>query len=171
MPTSLKVFLLSLAIVDDIGAILVIAVFYGDAIEYGALGVGVALLAVVVLLKRAGVVWVPVYAAVGVGVWLAVFQSGVHPTIAGAVLGLLAPAVPLGAAAVAREWTTDLSDEPGPEELRTMTRLARSTVSVAERLEHTLHPMVSFVVLPVFALANAGVRIHADVLPRRGRPG
>jgi len=167
-PASLKVFLLSLAIVDDVGAILVIAVFYSDAIEMGALSLGVVLIVVVILLKRARVVWVPAYAVVGTAVWLALFQSGVHPTIAGAILGLLAPAAPLAPAEVAREWTNDLSDEPDPDELQTMARLARSTVSVAERLQHALHPLVSFVVLPLFALANAGVALDADVLSAPG---
>jgi Na+:H+ antiporter, NhaA family len=168
VPVALKVFLLSLAIVDDIGAIVVIAAFYSDAIEMGALAVGVGLIGVVAVMKRLGVVWVPAYIVVGTAVWLAVFQSGVHPTIAGAVLGLMAPATPLGPAAVAREWTTDLSDEPDPDEQRAMTMLARSTVSVAVRLQYTLHPLVSFVVLPLFALANAGVVLGRDVLDAPG---
>ena len=70
-------FLLSLAIVDDIGAIVVIAFFYADSVELGALGVGIGLVVVVALLKRAEVIWVPAYAVLGVGVWVAVYQSGV----------------------------------------------------------------------------------------------
>ncbi len=102
VPSSLKLFLLSLAIVDDLGAILVIAVFYTDSIRFEALGVAAGLIGLIALLRTAGVVWIAAYAALGTGVWLAVFQSGVHPTVSGAVLGLMAPARSLAPAATAR---------------------------------------------------------------------
>ena len=102
--------------------------------------------------------------------WLAAFESGVHPTLAGVAFGLLAPARPRAPAEVAREWAEDLSDEPTAAELRQMTVMATETVSVAERLEHLLHPVTSFVIVPIFALANAGVRITGEVARRpRGR--
>ncbi|MGH9279689.1 MAG: Na+/H+ antiporter NhaA [Acidimicrobiales bacterium] len=170
VPASLKLFLLSLAIVDDIGAIVVIAVFYSAGVDIGALAVAAVLLAGVLVLRKVGVVWVPAYVVVGTAVWLALFQSGVQAAIAGALLGLIAPATPVAPAAVAREWTADLSDEPDAEELQAMTRLARSTVSVAERLEQGLHPFVSFVVLPLFALANAGVVLDAGLFDSPGAP-
>ena len=113
-------------------------------------------------LRRARVVWVAPYVVLGIGVWLATRASGVHATIAGVVLGLLAPARPLTPAAVARRWATDLADDPGPAELDAMTRLAKTSVSPAQRLEHLLHPWTSFVVLPLFALANAGVPVRSD---------
>ena len=162
VPASLKLFLLTLAIVDDIGAIIVIAVFYAGELDPVFLATAVGLLAVMVGLRRAGVVWTLPYVLVGVGVWLATQASGVHATIAGVVLGLLAPARALTPAAVARDWASDLADDPSPGELDTMTRLARTSVSPAERLQHLLHPWTSFFVLPVFALANAGVAIEAD---------
>ena len=91
---------------------MVIAVFYSGGISFPALLVAGLLLAVMAGLRAAGVVWLPAYVLLGAGVWLAVYESGVHATIAGAVLGLLAPARPLAAAATAREWASDLSDEP-----------------------------------------------------------
>jgi Na+:H+ antiporter, NhaA family len=162
VPRSLKLFLLTLAIVDDIGAILVIAVFYASDIQFTWLATAVLLLAATVGLRRAGVVWLLPYVVVGLAVWLATHASGVHATIAGVVLGLLAPARSLTPAAVARHWAADLADEPSPGELNAMTRLAKTSVSPAERLQYLLHPWTSFLVVPIFALANAGVSIKAE---------
>jgi Na+:H+ antiporter, NhaA family len=168
VPASLKLFLLTLAIVDDLGAIVVIAVFYAGGISFTALLAAALLLAVMAGLRAAGVVWLPAYVLLGAAVWLAVYQSGVHATIAGAILGLLAPARPLAPGATAREWASDLSDEPSPAELKTMADLAKSGVSVAERLQHLLHPLTSFAIVPLFALANAGVVLTADALDGPG---
>jgi NhaA family Na+:H+ antiporter len=162
VPPSLKLFLLTLAIVDDIGAIVVIAVFYSSELEPTFIATAMGLLGVMVGLRRAGIVWSAPYALLGVGVWLATQASGVHATIAGVVLGLLTPARALTPGAVAREWAADLADDPSPGELDAMTRLARTSVSPAERLEHLLHPWTSFLGGPRFALANAGVIIKAD---------
>lgn len=137
IPSGLRVFLLSLAIVDDIGAILVIALFYSTDIALDWLVAAGALLLIVVLLRRARVLWVPVYAAVGVGVWFATFQSGVHATLAGVALGLLAPA---------------RAPEGGEE------------IPVAERLERLLHPWTSYLIVPLFALANAGLVLTSESL-------
>jgi NhaA family Na+:H+ antiporter len=162
VPASLKLFLLTLAIVDDIGAIMVIAIFYATDVQPAFLMTALVLLAVMVGLHRAGIVWMPPYVVLGIGVWLATQASGVHATIAGVVLGLLAPARSLTPAAVARHWAGDLTDDPSPAELSAMTRLAKTSVSPAERLEHLLHPWTSFMVVPLFALANAGVAITTD---------
>ena len=162
VPASLKLFLLTFAIVDDIGAIVVIAVFYATDVQPVFLATAAGIVLVMLVLRRAGVVWTAPYVVLGVGVWLATQASGVHATIAGVALGLLAPARALSPAAVSREWARDLSDDPSPAELDTMTRLARTTVSPAERIEHLLHPWTSFAVVPLFALANAGVVIKAD---------
>ncbi len=162
VPASLKLFLLTFAIVDDIGAIVVIAVFYASDVQPAFIAAAVGLVAVMIGLRKAGVVWLVPYVILGVLVWLATQASGVHATIAGVALGLLAPAQPLTPAALTREWASDLSDDPGPAELDAMSRLAQTSVSPAERLEHRLHPWTSFVVVPVFALANAGVVIKAD---------
>jgi len=162
VPASLKLFLLTLAIVDDIGAILVIGVFYSSGLEPRFLLAALALVAVIVLLNRAGVVWVAPYLVVGAALWLATYASGVHATLAGVVLGLLTPARSLLPATVARNWAADLDDEPSAHELDAMAKLARHAVSPAERIAHLLHPWTSFLIVPLFALANAGVVIKAD---------
>ena len=171
VPRSLKLFLLTLAIVDDIGAILVIAVFYAGEIQLAWLATAVVLVGGIVGLRRAGVVWLPAYVVVGLLVWLATHASGVHATIAGVALGLLAPARPLTPAAVARHWAADLADDPGPGELTAMTRLAKTSVSPAERLQYVLHPWTSFGVVPIFALANAGVSVKASSFDAPGVVG
>jgi NhaA family Na+:H+ antiporter len=162
VPAPLKLFLLTLAIVDDIGAIVVIAVAYTDHLDAAALAVAAGFVLAAVACVRARV-WSPaVYVALGVGCWLATYHSGVHATLAGVAFGLLAPARPLAPGDVAREWAEELSDEPTAAEMRSLTAVATETVSVAERVQHRLHPYTSFLVVPVFALANAGVRISGD---------
>jgi NhaA family Na+:H+ antiporter len=159
IPSGLKVFLLSLAIVDDIGAILVIALFYSGGIEFGWLLAAVGLLAVIEVLRRLKVYWTPVYAVMGIAVWLATFESGVHATIAGAALGLLAPARPTDPRGFRDvfEEASAMSAEPDAESLRSVQLQSNEVVSVAERLEHLLHPWTSYLVIPLFALANAGL--------------
>ncbi|MFA5890285.1 MAG: Na+/H+ antiporter NhaA [Actinomycetota bacterium] len=148
LPSGLKLFLLTLAIVDDIGAIVVIAIFYSGGISWPALGIACGLLIAIVALRRARVRPVAVYAVFGAGVWLAVFESGIHATIAGVVLGLLTPAVPFGR-------SSECGDLPEP---------SREELSPLTRLEVALHPWTSFVIIPLFALANAGVYLGGGVL-------
>ncbi|MEO6121753.1 MAG: Na+/H+ antiporter NhaA, partial [Acidimicrobiales bacterium] len=169
VPGPLKLFLLTLAIVDDIGAIVVIAVFYSSGIEPGPLAAAAGLIGLMGALRLARVRSLAPFVIIGVGVWFAVFESGVHATLAGVVLGLLAPARPETPEGLARDWAADLSDEPTPEDLRTMTTLARSSTSVAERLQHGLHPWTSFLIVPLFALANAGVSVDRSALSDAGR--
>ena len=168
VPSSLKLFLLTLAIVDDIGAIIVIGAFYSSGLQPEFLGVAAAIVVVIVLLSRSGVVWLVPYLVLGAALWLATYASGVHATIAGVVLGLLTPARRLMAASVAREWANDLEDEPSAEDMQAMTRLARHSVSPAERIAHVLHPWSSFLIVPLFALANAGVPIRGDAFEGAG---
>lgn len=164
IPRGMKVFLLSLAIVDDIGVIIVIAVFYTSDLDLGWLLAAVGLIAVVVGLRRLKVWWVPVYVVVGFALWLAMFESGVHATIAGVILGLLAPAVPADPDGIhdVFEQAEALAGEPDASFVRATTQQANEVVSVAERLEHLLHPWSSFVIIPLFALANAGVILSLD---------
>ncbi len=168
VPSQLRVLLLSLAIVDDIGAVLVIAIFYSENISGTALAVAAVLLLVILGLRALRVWWVPIYALVGVGVWLATLQSGIHATIAGVVLGLLAPARPLDAEAVKGPPLAKRGEgvEGGvtTPEARVTTSRVKASVPVTERLTHVLHPWASFLVLPLFALANAGVSLGvADI--------
>jgi NhaA family Na+:H+ antiporter len=157
---SLKLFLLALAIVDDIGAIVVIAIFYSNGLEPGALAVAALLIAMVVIMRSVGVRAVWPYVVVGAALWLAVHESGVHATITGVVLGLLAPT-----RAPRSQETIDvdrLADVSTVEAARETTVLARESVSVAERLEYAVHPWSSYVIVPLFALANAGIVISSD---------
>jgi Na+:H+ antiporter, NhaA family len=173
LPASLKSFLLALAIVDDIGAILVIAVFYSGSIAVLPLLAAAGLLALILVLQRLQVRWTVVYVLLGVGVWLATFQSGVHATIAGVALGLATPAVPFqrprAVSLEAHRVADDTVDDPEPPDADAhhwlhLAGLTREAVSPLARLEHLLHPWTSWVVIPVFALANAGVAISSSTL-------
>jgi Na+:H+ antiporter, NhaA family len=173
LPASLKSFLLALAIVDDIRAILVIAVFYSGSIALVPLLAGAGLLALILVLQRLQVRWTPVYVLLGVGVWLATFQSGVHATIAGVALGLATPAVPFqrprAVSLEAHRIADDTVDDPEAPDADAhhwlhLAGLSREAVSPLARLEHLLHPWTSWVVIPVFALANAGVPISSSTL-------
>ncbi|THJ08272.1 Na+/H+ antiporter NhaA [Nocardioides sp.] len=166
IPSTARLFMLTLAIVDDIGAIVVIAVFYTAdlALEWLALAVGLLVLMAALRIIR---VWsIPVYAVLGVATWFAMLQSGVHATLAGVAIGLLTPAVALLRPAVAKEYALDaLRDHDlDAEELHRMRFLLAESVPVVERLQSRLHPVSSYVVLPIFALANAGVHLGGGVL-------
>jgi len=132
VPSALRLFLLTLAIVDDIGAIVVIAVFYSSGIDGGALAVAGAVVVTIAVLRRLRAGPPALHLLLGLALWVAIYQSGVHATIAGVVLGLLTPA------------------------------------ASAERLERRLHPVTSFVVVPLFALANAGVAVAAGAFDPPG---
>jgi len=177
-PLSLKVFLLALAIVDDLGAIAVIAIFYTEQIEFGWLALAVGLFALTAILGQIGVRDLVVYAAIALVAWLAVHESGVHATIAGVMLGLLTPVkavyerreVELKVLALAEdlrrgdESATVEGDELQQSALRELEEVARETQPVLDRLEHALHPWTSYLIIPTFALANAGVVLNADVV-------
>lgn len=166
IPRRLKVFLLSLAIVDDIGAIAVIAIFYSSGISMGWLIATVIMLVVVYILRRLQVWWIPIYVVLGCIVWWTTFRSGVHATIAGVALGLMTPAKPLQSQEESRAIARWLRDKPEvfPVDVRYASFHIRESVSVAERLETVLHPITSFIIIPVFAMANAGVRINGSIL-------
>ncbi len=170
VPPILRVFLLSLAIVDDIGAILVIAIGYTDELNLTALLLGIVGIAAIGSLARVGVRSLLVYAAMGILVWLAFHESGVHATIAGVILGLMTPARAYLSAGLLGEildragdilrgdgW--DAEAHRGAK-VRRFQRAARESISPLEYLEDLLHPWVGFVIMPVFALANAGVQFE-----------
>jgi NhaA family Na+:H+ antiporter len=168
VPAGLKLLLLSVAIVDDIGAILVIAVVYSAGLAWGPLAGAAGLLAVIAVLHRVGVVWWPLHGLLGLGVWLATYTSGVHATIAGVALGLLMPTRPL-----VRHLSVSLGDDvqPSAPVVRWVWLHVQETISAAERLAHSLHPWTSFVVVPLFALANAGVPLsRASLVAAVGSP-
>jgi NhaA family Na+:H+ antiporter len=132
VPAALVVFLTALAIVDDLGAILVIALFYSEGVSGPALALAAAFVLGLVLMNRLGVRRPGLYVLAGLPLWVAALKSGIHPTVAGVIVGLSIPA---------RALATDEAGTPSP----------------LERLEHALHPWVAYGVVPVFALANAGV--------------
>lgn len=133
VPLALKVFLLALAIVDDLGAVLVIAFFYSAGIKGWALGLAGLGIGAMALARLAGVRSYAIYVLLGISVWLAVLQSGVHATVAGVLIGVLTPLT-----------------YPGPD----------GNFSPLEDLVRRLHPWVSFGIMPIFALANAGVDLR-----------
>ncbi len=164
VPSPLRIFLLTLAIVDDIGAILVIAIFYSDSISFGWLaGAGVTVLAIMAL-RRVKVVQPVVYVILGIVLWLCVFESGVHATIAGVLMGLLAPAVAFQDQLETESIVDTLENQPdlGAEAVREVSFLIRTSIPLTDRLLTLLHPWTSYLVVPLFALANAGIELRAD---------
>jgi NhaA family Na+:H+ antiporter len=165
VPHGLKIWLLTLAIVDDIGAVLVIALFYTESISFIPLSLGGIGFLLVLLAQRAGVRSIGVYTLLGLAIWFAVLKSGVHPTVAGVLLGLLTPAHALYSDALEmkqklKEFLKKLDGKDAhlsPSELSQLTMLSTESVSPLERLEHRLSPWNVYLVLPLFALANAGV--------------
>jgi NhaA family Na+:H+ antiporter len=172
VPSSLKVFLLTLAVVDDLGSIAVVALFYSRGVELGTLALAAGLLVVVAALVRAGVWWLPLHVGLGLAVWLTMWHSGVSPALAGVAMGLLTPARPTAPPEVARDvggaLAGQLADDPHPPRLREMLREARGTVPLAERLAHDLHPVSAFLVVPLFAVANAGISLERGALAGAG---
>jgi NhaA family Na+:H+ antiporter len=166
VPPALKVFLLTLAIVDDIGAIVVIAVFYSSSVSFGWLALAAAVVLTVVVLRRGRVWYHPIYVALGVALWLCVFESGVHATIAGVVMGLLTPARPFLPRVESERIVDTLENraELQSEDVRRVSFMIAESVPLTERIERALHPWTSFVVVPVFALANAGIELTGDTL-------
>ena len=177
-PTSLKVFLTALAIVDDIVAVLVIALFYTSEISWGALGVGAVFLAALIVANLLGVGRTLVYAVLGVGLWLCFLLSGVHATIAGVLLALTVPAISFinpGAFLERSRYVLDrfekagekgenvLSNEERQAALHALNHAAYKLEPPLHELEHTLHPWVVFAIMPLFALANAGVQLGGGI--------
>jgi len=174
IPSSLRVFMLALAIVDDVGAILVIAFFYTPTISLPYLAAAGGLLALLIVLatRRAPI---SVYVIVGICFWVAVLRSGVHATIAGVILGLVAPITPRFRPEDLAETAEPLLDNfraqvlgqdksSAEATLTTLDQLLSGTDSIAERLERNVHPWVCFLVLPLFALASAGVALSTEQL-------
>ena len=140
----LRTFLLGLAVIDDIGAILIIAFIYSTGVKVSWFAASALAVVAILLAKRFGVVSTPIYAILGALLWYGLYRSGVHATLAGVILGLLTPNQP--------KVSPDLHDE------------VDGSVSVIEWLEAKLHPWSSFVIIPIFAFANTGVVITSSSL-------
>ncbi len=175
IPHHLRVLMLSMAVIDDIGAVVVVALGYGHDVNWYAIVLAVLGLAAVRIMAMVGVRAVPTYFLVGSAIWLAVDASGLHATITGVVLGLLTPA---------RRWVSDTrlyaildavvahpatvqsssADTKDRGSLKLAEAATREALSPVERLEMALHPWVGFLIMPLFALANAGIVLTVDAL-------
>ena len=162
VPAALTVFLLALAIVDDLGAIVVIAVAYSEDLSVAwLLGTCVVIVATI-LVRRVGIRPIPAYMSLGALLWFTLHEGGVHTTVAGVIMGFIAPTVPLETpSAITMGENVDLED---PAALQRHVAATRHCISVVERLLHALLPWTSLVIVPVFAVANAGIPITTDLI-------
>jgi len=181
IPKNLIVFLTALAIADDLGAVFVIAIFYTDSLDPWSLGAAAALLLVMVLFNRGGIRHPLPYAVAGVLLWGAVHASGIHGTVAGILLALTIPARPTYTPALFERridelhsaFRADRLDLTTPDDplrndrmasiAEAMERSAAAVQSPLQRIEHALTPWVTFAIIPIFALANAGIDLHGVV--------
>jgi NhaA family Na+:H+ antiporter len=174
IPVSLKIFLTALAIADDIGAVLVIAIFFSEQILWNWLAIAAILLIIMALFGVGGIQNLTLYVLFGFGVWYTIFQSGVHSTIAGVLIALVIPASarrqPLEFVTWSRKKLEEIEllDVPGAHVLesddqqliaRTLQKAAHDVQAPLQRLEFSLHPVTTFLILPLFAFANAGIRL------------
>ncbi len=178
VPLGLKVFLTALAIVDDIMAVLVIALFYTSDVSWGALGIGAVFLVALVAANLGGVGKPLPYALLGIGLWICFLESGVHATIAGVLLAMTVPASSFINTGVFLERSRGLldrfeqagerggdpvlSNEERQGVLHALNRANEDVEPPLQELEHALHPWVVFLIMPLFALANAGVLLGED---------
>lgn len=177
VPVNLKIFITALAIADDIGAVLVIAFFYTSNLSFTALAIAAGILIILIIANRLGVRNLLVYIVLGLALWLAFLLSGIHATVAGVILAFVIPAT---SRYNTKEFLTngkelldefDRQGEEGPNVLaneerqdivQTLEDNCRKILTPLQRFEHSLNPWVSFFIMPVFALANAGVPLQKD---------
>ncbi len=168
IPMELRVFMLGLAVVDDLGAIAVIAVAYTETIDFGQLGMAAGLIVAMIVVNRLGLRQPPVTAALAFLIWVAVLKSGVHATVAGVLIAGLTPARSMvsreefasESEALLAEYRTAMAagdHERADAILGEVEEISQSTEAPLERLERLIHPWSSYVILPLFALANAGI--------------
>ena len=165
--TRLRVFLLTLAVVDDLLALVVIATAYTDHVSLVPLVVAVGLFAVLIALRYAPIEWRRSAAVlVGAGVWVALHESGIDPIISGLAVGLVTSAYPPARTDLERaiELARSFREQPTPELARTAQLGLASAISANERIQYRLHPWTSFVIVPLFALANAGIDVNGGLL-------
>lgn len=172
VPVSLKIFLTALAIADDLGAILVVAFFYGGEINLALLGIAFFVIFLVFLLNRAGVKKMIFYLIPAVAVWILFYYAGIHATMSGVVMAMMIPmdarfsrsyydrkTVRYQDLIVKNQDETDFPNDEQRTCLRNISHVARGSVGMSYRLEHALNPWVNFLIMPIFAIANAGVEI------------
>jgi NhaA family Na+:H+ antiporter len=170
---NVRIFLLTLAIVDDIIAVIIIACFYSSGLDYTGFAISAAGILMVLLMQRLGIGMAPAYIVPGAVVWVGFLMSGAHPTLAGVVLGLLTPVVPSrrrehalvqlsSAAGHVADWGTDLAGDLDrlARPMQTLRLAQRELLPPVLRIQWALHPWVAYGVMPLFALANAGVTLQ-----------
>ena len=168
VPDRVRTYLLTFALVDDVAGIVVIALFYSGHINLAALGAGLAILGAVIVARRRGIRYGPVYLLLGVAAWVAFFESGVDPVVVGLALGLLALAYPAARSNLeqASESFRLFREQPTPELAREARESVRLAISPNDRLQQLFHPWTSYLIVPLFALANAGITVNASFLAR-----
>ncbi len=163
----LRVFLLTLAVVDDLAALVVIAIAYSRHISFGALGAAAGLIALLIALRYIGDFWrTQLSILTAVALWVALFESGVDPVVAGLAVGLATSAYPPEREDLERATalTRSFREQPTPELARSAGRSLQAAISPNDRLQYSLHPWTSYVVVPLFGLANAGIHVTGGLL-------
>ncbi|WP_035953429.1 Na+/H+ antiporter NhaA [Parafrankia sp. EUN1f] len=165
-PDRLRLFLLTLAIVDDIGAIAVVAVFYTEHVEPGWLGASGVLLLLIAVMRWMRVWRLGPYVLAAVALWVAIYSSGVHGTLAGVIVGLVLPSAPPRREQIDNVpiYVRALREDSTAGRAALAVSAARATVATSERLQYSLHPLSAYVIVPVFGLANAGVHLDSHAL-------
>jgi Na+/H+ antiporter NhaA len=164
--TRIRVFLLTLAVVDDLAALVVIATVYAGHVSFVALGVAIALFAGLIALRYAPFGRGAISIGLGVAIWVAMFKSGIDPVISGLAIGLATSAYPPAREDLERATalTRSFREQPTPELARSAQQSLQSAISANERLQYNLHPWTSYVIVPLFALANAGIHLTGKLL-------
>ena len=166
VPDRVRTYLLTFALVDDVAGIAVIALVYSGHIDLAALGAGVAILGAVMVARQRGVRNGAAYLLLGVAAWIAFFESGVDPVVVGLVMGLLALAYPAARSDLERasESFRLFREQPTPELARDARESVRTAISPNDRLQQLFHPWTSYLIVPLFALANAGITVSGSFL-------
>jgi NhaA family Na+:H+ antiporter len=149
VPDSLRSFLLGVAVIDDIVAILIVAFVYSSGIKFSWLGMGLLVVLAVLLIQKLNVSSVSAYLILGIFLWFALYKTGVHPTLAGVILGLLTPEI--------------------PKKFKKVSAVESNPPTVIEWLEHKLHPYSAFFCVPIFAFANTGVVVNSESLSQASK--
>jgi Na+/H+ antiporter NhaA len=168
LPDRVRTYLLTFSVVDDLAGIAIIAIVYSERIQVEALLAGIGFLAIVVVIRTRGVRYGPAYLVIGIAAWVAFFKSGVDPVVVGLVMGLLTYAYPATRASLeqASEAFRNFREQPTAELAQSARDVVRVAVSPNERLALLFHPWSSYVIVPLFALANAGIVLNASFLAK-----
>jgi Na+/H+ antiporter NhaA len=166
LPDRVRTYLLTFSVVDDLAGLAIIAIFYSEQIQVVPLLFGIAFLAVVLAIRFRGVRYGPAYLLIGIAAWVAFFKSGVDPVVVGLVLGLLSYAYPATRASLeqASEAFRNFREQPTAELAQSARDVVRTAISPNERLAQLFHPWSSYLIVPLFALANAGIVLNPSFL-------